>query len=141
MSETELPIKTVDRRKVKKTLLLCYVVSALVATALSFGIWGLIPALATLGSILCLALGFWITEMLIGVFTQTIRANPTAIALLFTGKLGWWAALIMAARHMPHGFEGPVGLGMSAFLLAVVIAMIQHYGMPRISDGNPPRAP
>jgi hypothetical protein len=79
--------------------------------------------------------------MLIGVFTQTVRANPTAIMLLFMGKLGWWAGLIVAARHLPHGYEGPVGLGMCAFLLAVVIAMIQHYGMPRISDGKHPDSP
>jgi hypothetical protein len=98
-------------------------------------------ALATLSAILCLALGFWITEMLIGVFTQTVRANPTALMLLLMSKFGWWAALIVAARHMPHGYEAPVGLGMSAFLLAVVIAMIQHYGMPRISDGKPPDSP
>lgn len=137
MTEPHLPVRIVDWRKVKKTLLACFVAFAVMAGVLSFTIWGFSPALTTMGVVLCLALGFWITELLIGVFTQTIRANPTAVVLLFLGKLGWWGTLFVAARHMPPGYDRPVGLGIGAFLLALFVGMIRHYGMPRISDGNP----
>jgi len=140
MSE-EFPVKVVDWRKAKKTLMLAYVVVTVLTGAASFYFWGPKSAALTAGVVLCLALGFWFTEMIIGVFTQTIRANPTAIVLMLLGKFGWWAALIIAARHIPPGSEGAIGLGMAGFLLALSIAMIRHYGMPRISDGNPPSAP
>jgi hypothetical protein len=108
---------------------------------LAFSLWGAPSAGVVEAVILCLALGFWITERLIGVFTQTIQANPTAILILFTGKLAWWAMIFIAARHMPAGYDRAVGLGIGAFLVALFAAMVRHYGMPRISDGNPPEAP
>jgi hypothetical protein len=134
----QLPIRVVDWRLVKKSIALNLVVAGALAGVLSFLLWGPLPAIASVGVLLCLALGFWITEMLTGVFTQTRKANPTALLLLFFGKLGWWGALILAARHMPPGFDRPVGLGIGSFLLALLLAMLRHYGMHRISDGNPP---
>jgi len=109
-------------------------VSVLAGAVAAFA-WGAKAAAIAVAVILCLALGFWLTEMLIGVFTQTIKANPTAISLMLLGKFAWWAGLILAARHVPPGYEGAIGLGMGAFLLALSVAMIQHYGMPRISHG------
>lgn len=125
----------------KRTLLLLLIAFGLVATAFSWWRWGTPHAITSLAAILCLALGFWITEMLIGVFTRVKRANPTAIGLLFLAKLGWWGILFYGARHLPAGHDGAVAVGLGTFLLALLFATLRHYGMPRISDAESPRDP
>jgi hypothetical protein len=133
--------RPVDWNHVKRTMGLALLVAGIVSGGATYFFWGARAVVVDEVVILCLASGFWITERLVGIFTLTRKANPTAILLLFTGKLAWWATLIVAARRLPPGLDGAVGLGMGAFLLALVAAMLRHYGMPRISEGNPPRAP
>ena len=128
-------------KAVRKSFALMLLLSVLVAGGFSYGQWGAQRAVTTIGAILCLALGFWITEMLIGVFTRVKRANATAIGLLFLAKLAWWGGLFYGARHLPAGHDGAVALGLGAFLLALLFASIGHYGMPRISDSENPRDP
>lgn len=128
-------------RRVKRMHLISLVVGMILGGALSYYLWGATAALATEGAALCLALGFWLTEMLIGVFTQVKTANGTAIGLIFFGKLAWWGSIFYAAKHMPKGLEQPLGLGFGIFLFALVAAALNHFGMPRISDANPPSDP
>ncbi len=128
-------------RSVRKSLNLYLGFGTLLGGAFAQYCWNFPGTIAFEAVLLCLALGFWITEMLIGVFTQVKKANPTAIALLFFGKLAWWASIFVGARHLPRGLDAAVALGIGVFLLALLIASIRHYGMPRISDGNPPSHP
>ncbi|MGZ3650673.1 MAG: hypothetical protein ACXVB9_11195 [Bdellovibrionota bacterium] len=134
----ELPVRVVVWAKVKRTLAWALLLLAVLGGALAYIFWGFAGAAADVGVLLCLALGFWVTEGLVGVFTQTKKANPTGVMLLFFGKLAWWGTIFVAARKMPAGLDRPVALGIGSFLLALLVAMVQHYGMPRISDGNPP---
>lgn len=140
MNEEPNP-RPVDWKLVKRTMGIALAVLAAVSGAIAFWFWGIFGALTDEVVILCLASGFWITERLVAVFTQTRKANPPAILLLFFGKLAWWAAIFQAARHMPSGLDGAVAVGMVSFLVAIVVAMLRHYGMPRISEGNHPNAP
>lgn len=137
----QLPVRVVDWNRVKSTVGLALFFLAVISGSAAFYFWNFPSVLATEGVILCLALGFWITERLVAVFTQTRRANPTAIVLLLFGKLVWWGALFAGARMIPPGYDRPVGLGIGAFLLALLVGVVKHYGMPRITDGKPPVDP
>lgn len=109
---------------------------AVVAAALSYHLWGAKHALAAFLGAACLSAGLFLTEGLFGVFTKVYRANPTAIALLFTGKILWWAMFFMLPRWIPSAFLPAMAIGMGSFLLAILVAGILHYGMPKISDAN-----
>jgi hypothetical protein len=125
----------------KRTLLILLGAFGSVATAFSWWRWSAPHALTSFFAILCLALGFWITEMLIGVFTRVKRANATAIGLLFIAKFAWWGMLFYGARHLPAGHDGAVAVGLGTFLLALLFGTLRHYGMPSISDAESPRDP
>ncbi len=128
-------------KKAKQTFLGLVLFFGLLGSGLSFWQWGPERALASGAATLCLALGFWITEMLIGVFTRVKAANASAIGLLLVGKLGWWGLLFYVAKHLPVGHDGAIAVGMGAFLIALLLAAIVHYGMPSISDTERPRDP
>ena len=126
---------------VRHTLLWSLAAGALVSSGLSYWLWDQSSVITTELSLLCLALGFWVTEMLVGVFTRVKKANATAITLLLLAKLGWWAALFWGAKRIPHGHDGAVALGIGSFLLALLFSTLKHYGMPTISDVETPRDP
>ena len=125
----------------RQTLLWSLIATALAIGAFSYWQWGPEFAISTEFVFLCLALGFWVTEMLVGVFTGVKKANATAIALLFFVKLGWWTALFWGARRIPQGHDGAVALGIGGFLLALLFSTLRHYGVPTISDVETPRDP
>jgi len=108
---------------------------------LVFYLWGAEFVATTELALLCLALGFWVTEMLVSVFTKVKRANASAIALLFLAKMGWWAALFIGAKHIPRGHDGAMAIGIGTFLLALLFSTLKHYGVPRISEAENPRDP
>jgi len=120
------------RRSIRITLL----VTALLAAGLSFWLWGSASGAVTFVSALCLALGFWVTEGLVGVMTGVKTANGTAIVLLFAAKLAWWGGLFWLAQVYPPGIESAIALGMGAFLVSLLVASIGHFGWPKISDGK-----
>jgi hypothetical protein len=120
------------RRNIRITLL----VTTLLVAGLSFWLWGAESAGVTFVASLCLALGFWVTEGLVGVMAGVKTANGTAIALLFAAKLAWWGGLFWLARVYPPGTESAIALGMGAFLLSLLSASISHFGWPKISDGK-----
>lgn len=126
---------------VRHTLLWSLMGGALLCGALAYWLWGLDSVITTEFSLLCLALGFWVTEMLVGIFTKVKKANATAIALLLFVKLAWWAAIFWGAKRIPHGHDGAVALGIGTFLLALLFSTLKHYGMPTISDVENPRDP
>ncbi len=128
-------------RKVRRTLVLWLGVAMAAGGVFTYQMWGFPGLWAAEGAALCLALGFWLTEMLIGVFTRVKTANASAVVMLFTGKLAWWALLFWAAKRLPAGLDGAVASGLGIFLIALLISTLQHYGMPRISDGKPPLDP
>lgn len=128
-------------KSAKKSLLLALLAMSVLGTGFSWWKWGADRAFTSAASILCLALGFWITEMLIGVFTRVKQANATAVGLLFLAKLGWWWALFVGAKHLPPGHDGAVAVGLGGFLLALLLASLRHYGMPSISDAEDSRDP
>jgi hypothetical protein len=121
-----------------KKLRRAIVFSLLAATALGMGLsfwkFGSLGALVTAVAALCLALGFWITENLVGCLAGVKKANATAIGLLFLGKLGWWVGLFALAKTYPRGMEVPIAIGIGAFLLALLMGGISQYGWPKISD-------
>lgn len=126
-----------DRWKaLRRSLVLALLLLTAIAAGASGWIYGAKGAAVTAISALCLALGFWLTEGLVGVMTGVKRANGTAIGLLFLGKLAWWGGLFWMARAYPKGFENSIALGLGAFLLALLIAAISHFGWPKISDGK-----
>jgi hypothetical protein len=133
--------KPTSWKDAKRTLALCLLVATGAGGALAFRLWGPTGAGVFLAGLLCLASGLWVTERLIAVFLGTRKANPTALVFLMTGKVLWWGALFFASRRLPVGYDGAVGLAIGAFLLALLIATVRHYGMPRISEGNPPSSP
>ena len=102
---------------------------------------GFSAGIAVAATSFCLALGFWLTESLIGVMTGVKVANSTAIGLLFLGKLGWWGLVFWLSRHYPPGHEGAIAAGIGAFLLSLLAGVISIYGMPKLSDANAPREP
>lgn len=121
-------------RKVRQTLLGWLLATLVIAGFASAYFWGIKAAGMVCGTALFLAFGLWITELLMGVLSGVRKANPPAIVLLMAGKLLWWGALILAAKRMPAGNELPIATGIGAFLVAIVITGISHYGMPRISE-------
>lgn len=125
-------------KKVRKSFFYWLLAGMVAGGGAALGFWDFQRALVLEISCLCLALGFWITEMLIGVFTTVKKANASAIVLLFLGKILWWGTLFWCSRHIAPGMEAAVASGIGIFLAALLLSSIQHYGMPRISDGNPP---
>jgi hypothetical protein len=121
-------------KKLREAIAWCLLGYTLAGVAVSYGKFGPIESGITAITALCLALGFWITEMLVGVLTGVKKANTTAIALLFLGKLAWWAALFGLSRYYPAGTEVPIAIGMGAFILALVTGVLSQYGWPKISD-------
>lgn len=121
-------------KKLKKALFISVLLSTVILSGVSAYFYGPVGGAATLISSLCIALGFWITEGLIGVFTGVKRANPTAMGLLVLGKFGWWGLLFALARYHPPGTEIPIAIGLGAFLLSLVITALSHFGWPQISD-------
>lgn len=123
-------------KSIKKSLWL--VVFALTSgTAIISGfLWSPKAAFVTVLGSLCLASGFFITELLIGVMTGVKRANPAAIALLMLGKFGWWAGLFWLSRHLNSEVQLPLAMGMGSFLFSLVLVVLLQYGMPKISDAN-----
>jgi hypothetical protein len=121
-------------RSVRKTMLTALAICMLLSVIGSCLFWGAFAGIITLTSILCLALGLWVTELLIAVLTGVRKANPTAILLLFTGKFLWWGGLIMGAKYLAPGNEKPIALGIVAFLVSILVTGITHYGMPKISE-------
>jgi hypothetical protein len=124
-------MQNVDWALIKKTFLQTLAGLTALAAALSFWLWGPLAALLTLCAVLFLAAGFWITESLIGVFARVKKVSPTAAIFLFTGKLLWWGSLFVASRRVPQGLELSVALGMGAFLLALVLAVLSHAYLPK----------
>ncbi len=118
----------------RRTLLMAFAGSALLGYVAGSLLWGWKHGLVALAAILCLALGFWITEMLIGLLTGVKKANPTAVALLFFGKLGWWAGIFLLSQQLQPDWAMAVALGIGTFLLCILGAGLAHYGLPRISD-------
>lgn len=126
-------------KTLRRTILLSLALTTLSLAALSLSLYGLGGGVITFLGSLCLASGFWLTEGLVGVMTGTKRANPTAIALLFLGKIAWWVALFVLSRKLPTGMEVPVALGVGAFLLALLAGAISLFGWPKmteVSDGK-----
>jgi len=120
----------------RKNIVFSLTATTVVAVALSFWLFNPTAGAVTLISVLCLALGFWLTEGLVGVMTGVKQANGTAIGLLFLGKLAWWGLLFWLTRVYPPGTEIPIAFGLGAFLLALLIATIGHFGWPKISDAK-----
>ena len=127
-------------QQVRLTLLGLLALSAAAAAGFSYVNWGTMAAGSTVATALCLALGIWLTELLVSVFMGVRKANPTAIALLFLGKLVWWGSILVLSRNHAAGMEKPIALGIAAFLFAVTLTGIFHYGMPKISDPQEPRS-
>jgi hypothetical protein len=123
-----------EQKKLQRSLYLSLGIFSLIAAISGYLIYGNSGAITAFSSILCLALGFWITESLIGVFTGVKKANSTAIVLLFSGKLAWWVGIFWASRILPKGSEPAVAIGLGSFLLALLLAGVLHYGLPKISD-------
>jgi hypothetical protein len=115
----------------KKTFLQTLAGFSLLGAGLSFWGWGYLGALLTLCAIAFLVVGFWITENLIGIFARVKTVNPTMAIFLFTGKLLWWGALFVFSRRVPAGLELCVAIGMGAFLLALVLAVLSHAYLPK----------
>lgn len=132
----EAPMDPKKWKKLKKTLWISVFLWSALAVAASIYFWGpKAGGIAILGS-LCLASGFYITELLIGVMTGVKKANPTAIGLLGVGKLGWWAGLFWLSRHISSETQMPLALGMGAFLVSILTVVLLQYGMPKISDNS-----
>ncbi len=128
-------------KNVRGTLLWCLVAGAFLNGGISFWLWGSESVFTAEAAFLCLALGFWLTEMLLGVFSGVKRANATAIALLFIAKVAWWVALFWAANRIPPGHNRAVALGVGTFLVALLVSTFKHFGMPTISDEETNREP
>jgi hypothetical protein len=128
-------------KKVRRSLLWGLILGVAGSATLAYYLWGASSVLTTELALLCLALGFWVTEMLVGVFTRVKTANASAVGFLFVAKLAWWGALFVGAKRIPPGHDKAVALGVGTFLLALVFSTLQHYGMPKISDAENPRDP
>jgi hypothetical protein len=125
---------TSPHRKLLNQVYISIVVLTILVFGLSFYLFGITSGIISAGSVLCLALGFWLTESLVGVMTGVKKANSTAIGLLFLGKLGWWVGIFFAARLIPTGSEKALAMGFGSFLLAILAGALYHFGLPKISD-------
>jgi hypothetical protein len=128
-------------KKLRRNLQLALLVAAAIAAFLGGWVDGIPGAMVAVATLLCLALGFWLTEGLVGVMTGIKKANGTAIGLLFLGKLLWWGSIFWLSRQYPPGTESSIAVGLGAFLLALLIASIGHFGWPKISDAQTPGEP
>lgn len=117
-------------------LMLSLLIATVLAVGLSAYFWGMVAALITLSGSAYLAIGFWITENIVGVLSRVKVANGTAIAFLMMGKVLWLGSLFLLAKSMPPGQEIPAAMGMGAFLLALLVATFSHFGMPKVSDAT-----
>lgn len=121
-------------RALRRVFFVITVVLAAAAAAVSYWQWGGIAAAYALGAALLLLGGFWITEMLIGIFTGVKQATFSAKALLFLGKLAWWGALFYASSKAGPDARYPIALGFGAFLAGLLLAALFRSGWPKISD-------
>jgi len=128
-------------RNTRTNLLWCLGAGGLLGCAGVSWAWGYRAGLATGLTLLCLALGFWITETIVGVFTRLKKANASAIGLLLMAKALWWIAVFAGAKFLPPDLDKAVAVGIGIFLLALLFSGLGQFGLPRISDGNPPRDP
>lgn len=125
---------TFEHKKLIRRMYFCILGFTVLAFGLGFYWLGMTGALVAAGSLLCLALGFWLTETLVGLITGVKKANTTAVGFLFLGKLGWWIGIFLAAKWIPEGNEKSLALGFGFFLLAIFVAGLSHFGLPKISD-------
>jgi hypothetical protein len=126
---------------IEKTIQLVLLVFGGVALGFSIYYWGLWAVIPTALGLLCLALGFKITELLVAILSGVRKANPSAIAILFLFKLIWWGALFWGSKRAPVEWQKPFALGLGVFLLSLLIGGLRHYGLPKISEANDPREP
>lgn len=124
-------MQNLDWASLKKTFLQTLAGLLVLGAALSFWLWGPTAAFLTLCAAAFLLAGLWITENLIGVFARVKTVSPTMAIFLFTGKLLWWGALFVLSRRIPAGLELSVAIGMGAFLLALVLAVLSHSYLPK----------
>jgi hypothetical protein len=123
-------------QKIRRLLGISLAVGTVIGAGISYFFWGFPALISCVGAVLCLALGFWITEILIGAVTGVKKANGSALALLAAAKFAWWTFLFLGAKHLPRVAEGGVAVGLGVFLLAILFSSVSQYGLPRISDGN-----
>lgn len=128
-------------KRIEKSLLLGMSGLGTAAIVTSAYMWGLPSILPAFLGLLCLALGFKITELLVAILTGVRKANPTAVSLLFLLKFAWWGGLFWGSKHAPQEWQRPFALGLGAFLLSLVFAGVMHYGIPKISPPNDPGPP
>jgi len=128
-------------RGMRRTIFLMLALGAAVGGVGVFWLLGPTHSLVTLVTILCFALGFWVTELLIGILTRLKTANASAILLLLVAKFAWWGGLFYAAKYLPADLKIGVAIGMGVFLLSLLLAGLGQFGFPRISDGKPPSNP
>lgn len=128
-------------KRIERTFLIAGGCLSVVALGSSVWFWGLASAIPALLGILCLALGFKVTELLVGILTGVRKANATAIALLFLLKLTWWGLLFWGAKQAPPEWQKPFALGLGTFLVSLLVAGITHFGMPKVSKANDPGSP
>lgn len=121
-------------RALRRLFFLVTLVLAVLAAGFSYWQWGPVAAVYSLSAALLLLSGFWVTEMLIGIFTGVKQATFSAKVLLFVAKLGWWGALFYASSRVTPDARYPIGLGFGAFLLGLLLAALFRSGWPKISD-------
>lgn len=128
-------------KKIERTFMISGGILSLAALAGSIWLWGAFSGLPMLLGVLCLALGFKLTELLVGILTGVRKANATAVALLFFLKFSWWGILFWGAKHAPSEWQKPFALGLGTFLFSLLIAGVTHYGFPKVSKANDPGSP
>lgn len=121
-------------RALRRVFFVITLVLAVASAVFSFWQWGPEAAVYSLCAALLLLGGFWVTEMLIGVFTGVKQATFSAKVLLFVAKLGWWGALFFASSRVTPDARYPIALGFGAFLLGLLLAALFRSGWPKISD-------
>lgn len=128
-------MENVDWNAVKKTFLQTFAGFVLLGAGASFYFFELRGALLTLGAAVYLVSGFWITENLVGLMTRVKRVSPTTAIFLMVGKFLWWGGLFVAMKKLGGGgSELPIAIGIGAFLLALLAAVLSHAFVPKVSD-------
>lgn len=128
-------MENVDWNSVKKTFLQTFAGFVLLGAAASFYFFELRGALLTLGAAIYLVAGFWITENIVGLMTRVKTVSPTLGIFLMVGKLLWWGGLFVAMKRFGGGgSEFPIAIGIGAFLLALLAAVLSHSFAPKVSD-------
>lgn len=128
-------------KQIKKTIQLVLLILGVLALGFAVFYWGLWAITPTALGLLCLALGFKITELLVAILSGVRSANPSAIAILFLCKFLWWGALFWGSKRAPMEWQKPFALGLGVFLLSLLIGGLRHYGLPKISEANDPGEP